>query len=73
LTRSGKATETVAITESAHLYALEIDAVGEALNQGRLECAFMPVADTLGNMAALDAWRESIGLVYDSEQPFAAR
>jgi aryl-alcohol dehydrogenase-like predicted oxidoreductase len=29
----------------------------------------MPVADTLGNMAALDAWRKSAGLVYASEKP----
>jgi aryl-alcohol dehydrogenase-like predicted oxidoreductase len=27
--------------------------------------------DTLGNMAALDRWRSSIGLVYDLEQPSA--
>jgi hypothetical protein len=26
------------------------------------------VADTLGNMATLDRWREAIGLVYDVEK-----
>jgi hypothetical protein len=28
----------------------------------------MSLADSLGNMAALDAWRASAGLVYESEK-----
>jgi predicted dehydrogenase/diketogulonate reductase-like aldo/keto reductase len=68
LTREGK-TETVAIKTDAWLYALEADAVTEALNQGKLESPFMSVADSLGNMAALDAWRSSAGFLYESEKP----
>jgi predicted dehydrogenase len=49
-------------------YALEADAVGEALRAGRLESLAIPVDDTLGNMAALDAWRTAIGLEYDGEK-----
>jgi len=29
----------------------------------------MTTADTLGNMAALDAWRAAAGVVYRSGQP----
>jgi hypothetical protein len=28
--------------------------------------------DTLGNMATLDAWRQSVGLVFDVERGVAA-
>jgi predicted dehydrogenase/diketogulonate reductase-like aldo/keto reductase len=68
LTREGK-TEEIVVTTSDYLYALEADAVGDALAQGKLESAHMSVADTLGNMAALDAWRTSARFVYESEKP----
>jgi predicted dehydrogenase/aryl-alcohol dehydrogenase-like predicted oxidoreductase len=71
IARPGQAAETVTVASPENLYALEIDAVGDALTHGRHESAFMPVADTLGNMAALDAWRDAVGLVYESEQPAA--
>ncbi|HEX4139807.1 MAG TPA: aldo/keto reductase, partial [Candidatus Methylacidiphilales bacterium] len=70
LTRKGSAKpEEIVVTTGDHLYALEADSVGDALAQGRLESPHMPVADTLGNMAALDAWRTSSGFVYESEKP----
>jgi predicted dehydrogenase len=69
LTPKGSAKpEEVVIETKEHLYALEADSVGDALAQGRLESPHMTVADTLGNMAALDAWRASAGLVYESEK-----
>jgi predicted dehydrogenase len=61
--------EEIVIKTDDYLYALEADSVGDALAQGKLESPHMTVADSLGNMAALDAWRASAGLVYESEQP----
>ena len=51
------------------LYALEADAFAAALAAGRSDVPQMSVADTLGNMAALDQWRAAVGLVYDADQP----
>jgi predicted dehydrogenase/diketogulonate reductase-like aldo/keto reductase len=70
LTRAGtdKPEEIVTRTED-YLYALEADSVGDAVTQGKLESPHLSVADSLGNMAALDAWRQSAGLVYESEKP----
>ncbi len=67
LTR-GEEVEEIITTTDEHLFALEADAVGDAILRGEKECAFMPVADTLGNMAALDAWRRAVGLTYACDQ-----
>lgn len=48
-------------------YGLEADAVAEALPG--TESHFVPWADTLGNMRALDTWRASAGIVHHIEQP----
>ena len=70
LTRNGNSTpEEIVIETKDYLYALEADSVGDALAQGKLESPHMTLADTLGNMAALDEWRASAGVVYDSEKP----
>jgi len=69
LTRNGAKTEEIVIKTDDYLYALEADAVGDALARGQLESPHMTVADTLGNMAALDQWRSSARLVYESEKP----
>jgi len=50
------------------IYALEADAVGEALARNELRKRRRPSCDSLGNMATLDAWRASVGLVYESEK-----
>jgi predicted dehydrogenase/diketogulonate reductase-like aldo/keto reductase len=69
LTRAGaKQPEEIVIETKDHLYALEADAVADALAQGRKESPYVTVEDTLGNMQALDAWRQSAGLVYESEK-----
>jgi predicted dehydrogenase/aryl-alcohol dehydrogenase-like predicted oxidoreductase len=69
LTRKGSdQPEEIVIETKDYLYALEADSVGDALAQGKLESPHMSVADTLGNMAALDAWRESAGFAYASEK-----
>jgi len=68
LHKDGKV-EDIEIVTPAALYGLEADAVARALAAGHRETAAMSVADTLGNMAALDAWRAAIGLVYEQEKP----
>jgi predicted dehydrogenase len=65
--KSEKAKE-IRIHTSEYLFALEVDAVGKAVAQGKLESPYVPIEDTLGNMAALDAWRSSAGFLYRSEK-----
>jgi predicted dehydrogenase len=64
----GEQVEEIVTTTDQHLFALEADAVGDALLRGETECAHMPVADSLGNMAALDAWRRAVGLTYAADE-----
>jgi len=49
----------------AQLYALEVDAVARDLADRQSPA--MTWADSLGNMAALDAWRHAIGLRFPGE------
>ncbi|HEY5893094.1 MAG TPA: aldo/keto reductase [Chthoniobacterales bacterium] len=51
----------------AYKYGLEADAVADALPG--TESHFVSWADSLGNMRALDAWRESAEVVHQIEQP----
>lgn len=50
-------------------FGLEIDFAGRAILAGKTEAAYpaMTPADTLGNLKAMDQWRESIGLTYTIE------
>jgi len=61
--------EDITIRVADALYGLEADAVAAALAEGRREVAAMTVADTLGNLATLDAWRRAVGLEYALEKP----
>jgi aryl-alcohol dehydrogenase-like predicted oxidoreductase len=65
----GAAPEEITVECDAGVYALEADAFAAAVARGAREVPELPVADTLGNMAVLDAWRAAIGLVYDGEKP----
>jgi predicted dehydrogenase len=59
--RIGKKAEDIKLgTSNDQLYAYEADAVAEFFDAR--ECPHMTIADTLGNMRALDALRESAGL-----------
>lgn len=51
----------------ASLFAVEADAVGEAILAGEAQSPAMTWADSLGNMAVLDAWRAAIGVRYEGE------
>jgi predicted dehydrogenase/aryl-alcohol dehydrogenase-like predicted oxidoreductase len=69
--RAGEKSREVIVETDEWLYGIEADAVALALSSGAREVPVMTVADTLGNMAALDAWRRSAGFVYESEKPGA--
>jgi predicted dehydrogenase len=67
----GETSPTEILVDSpASLYALEVDAVAEAIFGGDREVRApgMTWADSLGNMAALDAWRADIGLTFECER-----
>jgi predicted dehydrogenase len=57
--------EEIIIPAPGPLYALEADAVADALAKGQREVAAMTPADTLGNMAVLDEWLCQLGVSYD--------
>lgn len=65
----GGEVEEIAVRTADHLYGLEADAFAAALASGAKDVPQMSVADTLGNLATLDAWREAAGFVYESEKP----
>ncbi len=65
-----KDARVVSCPAAATAFSLEADAFAAALAAGRREAVppAMTQADTLGNLKALDAWRDSIGLVYEFEK-----
>jgi predicted dehydrogenase len=63
---AGGKTEEIVVESPGGLYSYEIDNVADNLDRKESTC--MPIADTLGNMAALDRWRAEIGLVYELEK-----
>jgi predicted dehydrogenase len=69
LNREGQPPQEIVVETTEWLYGIEADAVATALAAGAREVPHMSVADTLGNMAVLDAWRKSIGLTYDADRP----
>jgi len=63
--------ETSELGKTSHLYSFEIDAVGEALREGRQQFSSpgMSWDDSMGNMRTLDAWRADSGLEFSVEKP----
>ena len=59
--------ETVETATDRPLFALEADAFAESVSRGSAVHPAMSVADTLGNMRALDDWRNAVGLTYEAE------
>ncbi len=68
LTRDGQSEEVFVPSERSP-YALEADALFEAVQKGAVQSPAMSGEDALGNMALLDRWRAEIGLVYPAEKP----
>ena len=62
ITRHRADAREVAIDEPRGLYAVEADTVVERAREGRLEAPEMLWADSLGNMTALDVWRDQVGV-----------
>jgi predicted dehydrogenase len=79
LHHKGESPQTIAIEAERHLYAYEIDMVADGVERFRTAAKGDPMRgqatspamtwdDTLGNIRTLDAWRASIGLLYDAER-----
>jgi len=67
--QGGKVVETYTVPAPKNQYGREADKFAAALAAGQREVSAMPMADTLGNMQTLDAWRAAIGLTYEQEKP----
>ena len=65
-----KPTEII-VSADRGLYSIEADTVARHLQDRQAPSPCMTWADSLGNMKTLDAWRKSIGLVFDVEKPEA--
>lgn len=68
---NGGTARSMAIASLKHHWGYQIEAATKAIRAGRQEIGFPgpSLADSIGNMRALDAWRESIGLTYEFEKP----
>ncbi len=67
--KGAKSPEEIEVKTGEWLYGIEADAVATGIAGGQATPPAMTCADSLGNMKTLDAWRESIGLVYPCEKP----
>ncbi len=65
--RNGKEVDQILIEVGTGLYALEADHIAEYITARQAPA--MEWEDSLGNMKALDRWRESVSFVYDAELP----
>ncbi|MCM8758898.1 MAG: aldo/keto reductase [Candidatus Omnitrophica bacterium] len=61
--------QEIVIKTDKWLYAIEADTVAENIENRQAKFPAMSWQDTLGNMKALDMWRQSIGVVYEKEKP----
>jgi aryl-alcohol dehydrogenase-like predicted oxidoreductase len=71
LHRHGAEPEEIVVQPTADPYGVEADYCAEQIARGNHSLAAMSWEDTLGNMQALDMWRESVGLTYEREKPHA--
>ena len=60
--------QVIVVEGGAPLYAIEADTVAQHIGSRQAPFPCMTWPDSLGNMAALDAWRRSVGLVFDVER-----
>jgi predicted dehydrogenase len=69
LHRTGSESTEIIADGHAGAYTVEADLFTDAYHAGLKEAAnpAMTWADSIGNMRALDRWRESVGLVFDVE------
>jgi predicted dehydrogenase len=67
LNKAGE-TQEILVNGGLPLYAIEADTVAKYLEARQAPPPCMTWDDTLGNMKTLDAWRASVGLVFDVEK-----
>ena len=68
LARDGSQPQVVTVPGDVPLYALEADVLAAHRQAGQAPAPCMTWADTLGNMEALDLWRQEIGLLFAPEK-----
>jgi predicted dehydrogenase/aryl-alcohol dehydrogenase-like predicted oxidoreductase len=68
--RNGKDAEEIICPAEVTSFTLEADVFGDAVGAGKKQAPApaMSSGDSLGNSRTLDAWRESIGLIYNREK-----
>ena len=66
--RKNTAPEIVPVESDRWIYAHEADVFAEAIASGQIEPPAMTPEDSLGNMQALDHWRDVIGLRYPADE-----
>lgn len=71
IVRQGKADEVIHIPFESNGYNYEAQELGRCVDEGRLESAVMPLADTLAVMKVMDTLREQWGLKYPGEPGYA--
>jgi predicted dehydrogenase/aryl-alcohol dehydrogenase-like predicted oxidoreductase len=69
--KKGAAPEEIIIETNLTSFTHEADAFGNALRAGKRQAPSpaMNWDDSMGNQKTLDAWRQEIGLIYNSERP----
>jgi predicted dehydrogenase/aryl-alcohol dehydrogenase-like predicted oxidoreductase len=67
--RNAQGEQEIVVESDRGLYANEAEHVAACITQGLSESPLMSWPDSLGNMAALDRWRDAIGLRYPDEEP----
>jgi predicted dehydrogenase/aryl-alcohol dehydrogenase-like predicted oxidoreductase len=63
-----KEAEEIIVPGGRPLYAIEADTVARYLDDRQAASPSMTWADSLGNMMALDTWRQEVGLLFDPEK-----
>jgi aryl-alcohol dehydrogenase-like predicted oxidoreductase len=68
---NGQPQQEFIATGDALLYTLQVDEFARAVAAGQKQVKFPAMSwnDTYGNMKALDMWRRSVGMTFDTEKP----
>jgi len=69
LQEPGQETAKIDASSERRLYAFEIEALAELVRTGVSPHPAMSIEDTIGNMRALDQWRQQLNFRYESEIP----
>ena len=68
LRRRGKEPEDIEMATEVNCYTLEADVLAESLPAREAAYPCMTWDDSLGNMRALDRWRQAVGLSFDADR-----